>query len=495
MSGTAVRQLHLYFSGRVIDLLGIEMYQSPVAAIAELIANGWDADAENVEVVLPDALGADAEIIIQDDGNGMTFAECQDRYLAVGRNRRLEEGDRSPNGRPFLGRKGIGKFAGFGIADILEIDTTSIVSGEHTLFRLNLEQLRSHAFVVNQPREVEVIIADGPADERKASHGTKVRLRSLKLTQRRDPGVFARQMARRFLLAQQTYNFHVAVNGIDLPESVDPFAVQFEFPRDYRPGEEPPGLEIVGDWGRETLEDGNTIDWKIRFAEDPIPDEEFRGVAVYCGVKVAQTPPFFFQLSGGLGGQHGEQYLSGRVRADYLDRLPGDNITTERQRINWESSDAVPLLAWGRRRVASLLNLWKERRGEDRAKTLEERLTVFGARLNKLPSSERRTVKRALQRIASIETLNTTEFADLANALLTAWEGGRLRGIIDDISRVENMEASVLLSILAEEQVLSALHIAEVVRAKVGIINGLQKRIERRELENNIRDYIAKIHG
>jgi hypothetical protein len=70
--------------------------------------------------------------------------------------------------------------------------------------------------------------------------------------------------------------------------------------------------------------------------------------------------------------------------------------------------------------------------------------------------------------------------------------GGRLRGIIDDIARVEHMEASVLLSILAEEQVLSALHIAEVVRAKVGIIHGLRKRIERRELENDIRDYIAE---
>ena len=38
-------KLFLRFHGRIIDSLGIQMYQSPVAAVAELIANAWDADA------------------------------------------------------------------------------------------------------------------------------------------------------------------------------------------------------------------------------------------------------------------------------------------------------------------------------------------------------------------------------------------------------------------------------------------------------------------
>ena len=39
------KKLYLEFHGRVIEHLGIQMYQSPVNAIAELIANSWDADA------------------------------------------------------------------------------------------------------------------------------------------------------------------------------------------------------------------------------------------------------------------------------------------------------------------------------------------------------------------------------------------------------------------------------------------------------------------
>jgi hypothetical protein len=87
--------LYLSFHGRIIDSLGIQMYQSPVAAIAELIANAWDADARTVDVTLPASLaGAAAEFVIKDDGLGMTYEQCQDKYLKVGRNRRLDEGDR-----------------------------------------------------------------------------------------------------------------------------------------------------------------------------------------------------------------------------------------------------------------------------------------------------------------------------------------------------------------------------------------------------------------
>ena len=53
------------------------------------------------------------------------------------------------------------------------------------------------------------------------------------------------------------------------------------------------------------------------------------------------------------------------------------------------------------------------------------------------------------------------------------------------------MDEGVLLSLLAEAQVLNALHVAEAVKAKVEIIEGLRKRIVERDLENAVRNYIA----
>ena len=82
-------RLSLNFSGRLIDHLGLQMYQSPVAAIAELVANAWDADAENVTITLPDDLTDGAEIIVADVGGmSTTFPE---RGVRTTRNRQNRE--------------------------------------------------------------------------------------------------------------------------------------------------------------------------------------------------------------------------------------------------------------------------------------------------------------------------------------------------------------------------------------------------------------------
>jgi hypothetical protein len=164
----------------------------------------------------------------------MTFADCQARYLNVGLNRRLSDGDRTPKGRPLLGRKGIGKFAGFGIARMVEIETVSGKTGERTAFCLDLAKLRSDEFVSGE-REVDLLGADGPDNSRVSAAGTVVRLRSLSLGRRLIPERFVLNMARRFVLAQQAANFRVTVNGLGLPDQADPIdnPIEFEFPSGY----------------------------------------------------------------------------------------------------------------------------------------------------------------------------------------------------------------------------------------------------------------------
>ena len=48
--------LELRFRGRIIEHLGLQLYSQPVNAIAEIIANAWDAEAERVDVVLPEKI-------------------------------------------------------------------------------------------------------------------------------------------------------------------------------------------------------------------------------------------------------------------------------------------------------------------------------------------------------------------------------------------------------------------------------------------------------
>ena len=47
---TEKRKLRMTIAGRFIDLLGHQMYGGPVQAVAEFVANAWDADSTKVEV-------------------------------------------------------------------------------------------------------------------------------------------------------------------------------------------------------------------------------------------------------------------------------------------------------------------------------------------------------------------------------------------------------------------------------------------------------------
>jgi len=469
------------------------MYQSPIAAVAEMISNAWDANAEIVNIDLPTELEPNSELIVKDDGYGMTFNECQDRFLNVGWCRRGSNPDEKTQckKRPVLGRKGIGKFAGFGIAEAIKIETISKATGEKTTFEMDINTLRSDTYVVSDGRGITVLEYLPPDEARKGEHGTTVTLKQLKIGRRPSPDQFSRSMSRRFLLHQRVQDFKILINKDPLPEDEALMDLEYIFPRDYRDNEKPDGLLVENGWGIEVLSNGRTIRWRISFYRDPIEEDELRGVAVFSRGKLAQNP-FFFNLSGGLGGQHGQEYLSGQIDADYIDELNEDVIATERQRINWEHKETIPLEGWGQNRIKTLLRIWRDRRGEARRRQIEEKITTFSDRMSKLPPREQKTIKRALTSLGGIPTLSDSQFQSLGGAILQAWEQGRLHDLIEDLASSENVTSEWLLSALTEADVLVALNLAEAVRTKIEAIKGLRSLVEKAELENSIRDYIAE---
>src|SRR5947207_15081691 len=88
------RRLQMQYAGGIVKHLGLSMYRGAVPAIAELIANSWDADASEVRLSIPFGVGLrDQEISVVDNGRGMTWDDCQNAYLVVGRDRRKAEGE------------------------------------------------------------------------------------------------------------------------------------------------------------------------------------------------------------------------------------------------------------------------------------------------------------------------------------------------------------------------------------------------------------------
>lgn len=496
-SEPSAHTLELRFHGRVLDHLGIQMYHSPVAAIAELISNAWDADATVVLVSLPASKASTSTFVIEDDGIGMTLEECQSRFLNVGYNRRGKQADgRTPGGRPPMGRKGIGKFAGFGVAQIVEVTTTSKVTGETTRFSLDIRDLRgdTEEYLGSGKRVIQVLEYLPPDPDNVGNHGTSITLRGLSIGKKPNELDFARSMARRFLLLQNASNFEITIGSTEVSSlETEVEKVEFTFPGHYAPDERPNGLMVDQDtgWGTETLTGGRTVRWKVKFYESPIHAEDLAGVAIYAHGKLAQSP-FNFNLTGGFGGQTGLAYMSGQVQADFIDELPTDLIATERQRIDWQHPEVETLLEWGQMRVKTLLRSWQKARSDEKVTALEARLAPFSSRIAQLPTHERAVIKKALRSIAKIETIDEVQFADLALAILTAWEGGRLQELINQIGQSEDFSAEDLVGLLLEAKVLVALHTAEAVRAKLLAVASLRERVKSAEFENSLRDYVAQ---
>lgn len=92
----------------VLNHLGRSLYRSFATVLGEAISNSWDADAKNVHIEV-DKEGNN--FLIKDDGVGMTADDFQNKFLKIGYSKRKDGTRQSPSGRPFIGRKGIGKLA------------------------------------------------------------------------------------------------------------------------------------------------------------------------------------------------------------------------------------------------------------------------------------------------------------------------------------------------------------------------------------------------
>ena len=92
----------------ILNHLGRNLYRSLITVIGEAISNSWDAGANNVWIKYDPE---NKKMIIIDDGEGMNKTDLQDKFLNIGYAKRAELGKESNSGRPFIGRKGIGKLA------------------------------------------------------------------------------------------------------------------------------------------------------------------------------------------------------------------------------------------------------------------------------------------------------------------------------------------------------------------------------------------------
>lgn len=102
----------------VLNHLGRNLYRSFITVLGEAISNSWDADADNVWIYIDRDRNY---LVIKDDGDGMTADDFQKKFLKIGYTKRKDGVIKSSKGRPYVGRKGIGKLALLSCADKITV--------------------------------------------------------------------------------------------------------------------------------------------------------------------------------------------------------------------------------------------------------------------------------------------------------------------------------------------------------------------------------------
>lgn len=92
---------------RLVRELGERLVKEPEIALLELIKNSFDADASFCDL----RAHAGEELVIADDGNGMTQDEFMSSWMRIGTSSKEKASSSRRFGRPVSGEKGIGRFA------------------------------------------------------------------------------------------------------------------------------------------------------------------------------------------------------------------------------------------------------------------------------------------------------------------------------------------------------------------------------------------------
>lgn len=115
-----MKEYNFNISLSILNHLGRNLYRSFITVLGEAVSNSWDADAKNVYITID---REEKVLIVRDDGLGMNEDDFQNKFLKIGYSKRKDNVSHTKSGRPFIGRKGIGKLALLSCAQTITVLT------------------------------------------------------------------------------------------------------------------------------------------------------------------------------------------------------------------------------------------------------------------------------------------------------------------------------------------------------------------------------------
>ncbi len=478
VNGQVTKQPYtMRFDVGTIKHLGLQMYSTLPPVIGELVANGWDANATCVNIAIPNApLDKDnSEIVISDDGIGMSDDDIRNKYVVTGRDRREKEGSDetpAPLKRKVMGRKGIGKFSSFGIAKEIEIE--SVKEGKTSRLIMNYDNMLAKA--ANQSIQFPALPPTGTLTK-----GTRITLRKFtKFNRRSIPIVRLRRgLARRFSIIGGQNNFEVVIN--DSPISPEE--------RDLRPLLDKDADGKLYIWNYSDVVVKEDEDWTVSGwigaldRTTPNLDGIDRGIVLMARGKLVQEP-FVFEAV--VGQQYALSYIIGELHVEFVDASE-DTIGTNRNALVWDTDANTALKEWGRKEVNRIARIWASKRSEDNRRKLEDNELYQDFKTKATNTGNRRALKLAdrlvRQSIEKNPTASVDELQPIIQMSLDFLEFDAFLEIASELVDADLHNTSTILNLFREWQVVEAKEMARVTNGRITTIEKLQNLIDHDALE------------
>ncbi len=493
--------LTLQYSHNIIEHLGLKLYQNkPTNVIAELISNSWDAEAKNVNIKLNSDTNGEQVIYISDDGIGMSLEDLKSNYLVIGKNKDVDRTGENQSRKP-MGRKGIGKLAPFGIANIVTVLT--VKSNKINMFELNYDSMLESSkdkngisiyspnHIIND-RDLEIVSESletvfGTCDESiiqpckdfidsinrsDSKSGTIILLSDLKTKKTINPEMLKKSIGHRFTVTLNTPDFKIKVNDKIIEESdiFPQWALRIP----------PEGFSsdkiILSKLDNKVVE----VKYWVGFVEEAKWLSDETGIGVYAHGKIAQDRPFFFNIR---GREIFTRYMYGVVEADWIDELANDEISTDRTSVNWNNEIFDDFKQWGENQVKNWISEFEAfKKNKAKASTKELISKSQSSSKIKLTESEVEHVTQLLSDVTPYIENDEDQKLKIVEATLKAWlhEPARrlIKSLWDETSKFNDLDFSKILLNLEKQLIPESLSLAVVFSQRIYALTKLNQHIK-----------------
>ncbi len=435
---------------RMLDHFSVAMYKDAKKAISELVANGYDADADSVEVSVPENWRSrSAKVIIRDNGNGMLPEDILEKFLRLGFNKR-ELTSVTAKGRRVMGSKGIGKLAGLGIAKAMRYSTTR--KGTTSVFVIDREAMDKYG---GDLEHVPIKIVSKATGK---SNGTIVELYPLHT----DIAPVSQEELRAHLAAEfaDLPGFNVEVNGA-------PVVIEQLIGKRYLIDEQIKGYGKVTGW--------------YKILRDPTKQA---GLSVRARGRMVKTRSTF---SIGPAASHAINYayIVGDVNADFLDpdspknKMEEFTIATDREGFNESSPAYKAFEEWAIGTLKKIADEVQEVRTES-AFTKVRKSRRIRKSLSRLPEKVREQALVLVERLVEeIPWEDLEQILDIVKIVLDSVGASEVMMILRELEKADPADVKGFAKLIEQYGVADVWKLAEHAAERLEAIDFFEKLITR----------------